>query len=160
MVDITRLRNVGEVWEVTWKFEDASFETLRTIAEEKHFKAGTQVFRQGDKPDGMYLVLEGSALIVRKDMQGREHTVGIVSTDQSFGEIGLVADRPRAATVVAGTDLTVLKISRYAVELLKEQAPDLGLMMYQALARTLAEQLIYVQTHQNRVAGDDNTLEE
>src|ERR1700690_315666 len=116
MVDITRLRSVGAVWEVTWKFEDTSFETLKTIAEEHAYPLGATVFRQGDKPDGMYLVLEGSALIVRKDSQGQEHTIGIVTQDQSFGEIGLVADRPRAAAVVAGTDLRVLKITRYALQ--------------------------------------------
>jgi len=158
MVDITRLRSVGSIWEVTWKFEDASFETLKTLAEEHSYPAGKTVFLENDKPDGMYLVLEGSALIVRKDAQGQEHTIGIVSEDQSFGEIGLVTDRPRAATVVAGTDLRVLKITRYVLQLLHESAPDLALLMYQALCRTLAEQLIHMQEHHAR--GEDIEIEE
>src|SRR5215470_11035574 len=119
MVDITSLRNLGDVWEVTWKFEDSSFETLKTIAEEHAYPAGAVVFREGDKADGMYLVLEGSALIVRKK-NGEDQTIAIVTQDQSFGEIGLVTDRPRTGTVIAGTDLRVLKVTRYALKLLHE----------------------------------------
>jgi hypothetical protein len=53
--------------------------------------------------------------------------------------------------VIAGTDLRVLKVTRYALKLLHESAPDMALMMYQALCRTLAEQLLHIQhlTHHN-----------
>ena len=150
MFDVSQLRNEGDIWEVTWKFEDSSFETLKTIAEEHVYPAGATVFKEGDIADGMYLVIDGSALIIRKNLRGTPETIGIVMKDQSFGEIGLVAERPRRATVAAGTDLRVLKITKYALKLLHESAPDMALMMYQALARTLAEQLIHVQeSHHN-----------
>jgi CRP-like cAMP-binding protein len=142
MVDISRMKNDQGVWEVTWKFEDESFETLQTIADKQLFKAGTTVFNEGDAADGMYLVLEGAAQVIRKTKAGETRTVAIVTEGQSFGEIGLLVDQPRRATVAAGTDLRVLKITRYALELLHKSAPDMAFMMYQVLARSLAEQLL------------------
>jgi CRP-like cAMP-binding protein len=142
MVDISRIKNEEGVWEVTWRFEDESFETLQTIADELFFRAGSTVFREGDAADGMYLVLEGAALVIRKTKSGEERTVAIITEGQSFGEIGLLVDRPRQAAVAAGTDLRVLKITRYALELLHKSAPDMAFMMYQVLARSLAEQLL------------------
>jgi CRP-like cAMP-binding protein len=136
------MKNEEGVWEVTWKFEDESFETLQTIADELLFRAGTTVFAEGDTADGMYLVLEGAALVIRKTKSGEERTVAIVTEGQSFGEIGLLVDRPRQATIAAGTDLRVLKITRYTLELLHKSAPDMAFMMYQVLARSLAEQLL------------------
>ncbi len=142
MVDITRTRNKDGAWEVTWKFEDESFETLRTIAEEHRYKEGASVFKEGAAPDGMYLVLEGTAMIIRKTTRGEEKVINIIKPGQSFGEIGLLVDRPRGATVVAGTDLRVLKITKFALDLLHRNAPDMAFLMYQMLARSLAEQLL------------------
>jgi CRP-like cAMP-binding protein len=148
MIDISEMRNNGEVWEVTWKFEDDSFEILKEIAEQQSFKSGTTIIREGDRADGMYLILEGAALIIRHTVTGEERTVAIVTTGQSFGEIGLLIDRPRQATVVAGTDLRIIKITRVALDLLHKSAPDLAFMMYQVLARSLAEQLLHTREMQ------------
>jgi CRP-like cAMP-binding protein len=145
MVDASRIQNSEGVWEVTWKFEDDSFETLQTIAEHLTFPAGTTIFKEGDPADGMYLILEGSALIIRKTQSGEERTVAIVTAGQSFGEIGLLIDRPRTATAAAGTELEALKITKVALDLLHKSAPDIAYMMYQVLARSLAEQLLLTQ---------------
>jgi CRP-like cAMP-binding protein len=148
MVDMSRVSNRNGHWEVTWKFEDDSFETLMAIAEQHTFKAGTTVFKEGDAADGMYLIVEGSALIIRQAENGEERTVGIVTEGQSFGEIGLLVDRPRRATVAAGTDLHCLKITRVGLDLLHKSAPDMAYMMYQVLARSLAEQLLQTEEMQ------------
>ena len=145
MVDASRIQNSEGVWEVTWKFEDDSFETLQTIAEHHTFPGGTTIFKEGDPADGMYLILQGSALIVRKTQSGEERTVAIITEGQSFGEIGLLIERPRTATAAAGTELHALKITKVALDLLHKSAPDIAYMMYQVLARSLAEQLLLTQ---------------
>ena len=148
MLDVSNIRHNNDVWEVTWKFEDDSFQTLKTIAEELNYNAGATVFSEGDAADGMYLILEGTALVIRKSKSGEERTVAILNEEQSFGELGLLVDRPRAATVAAGTDLKVLKITSSVLSLLHKSAPDMAYMIYQVLARTLAEQLLHTQDMQ------------
>jgi CRP-like cAMP-binding protein len=148
MVESDQIRGPNGVWMVTWKFEDDSFETLKTVAETHQYKAGTCVFNEGDRADGMYLILSGKAAIVRKTRSGGDKTVAIAGDGQSFGELGLLIDRPRQASIIAQTDLKVLKITRYVLDVLHKSAPDMALMMYQMLARSLAEQLLNTQEMQ------------
>jgi CRP/FNR family transcriptional regulator, cyclic AMP receptor protein len=149
MAEITRVQHKDGVWEVTWRFDDTSFHTLSTLAEEKVFPSGHIVFREGDAPDGMYLILDGSAVIVRRTSTGEERAVGIITEGQSFGELGLLSAHPRRATISAGTDLRVLKITATVLDLLHASAPDIAYMMYRALAQTLAEQLLQTQDMQS-----------
>ena len=132
-----------EFWEVTWKFEGEAFETLRAMAQEITYPAQENVFAAGDLADGMYLVLEGFALVLVTDPEtGLDQTVGVVGPDQSFGELGLLVNRPRLATVAAGTPLRVLKITAETLSTLESEAPRIAAVLYKKLSRTLAEQLI------------------
>jgi CRP-like cAMP-binding protein len=148
MVESDQTHSPNAVWTVTWKFEDDSFDTLKAVAETHEYKAGACVFSEGDRADGMYLILSGKAAIVRKTRSGYEKTVNVVGDGQSFGELGLLIDRPRQASIIAQTDLTVLKITRYVLDVLHGSAPDMALMMYRMLARSLAEQLLNTQEMQ------------
>lgn len=132
----------ADFWEVTWRFEGKEFETLRNMVEEITFPAQANVFEEGDEADGMYLVLEGYALVVMVDKHGVERTVGIVAQGQSFGELGLLINKPRMATVSAGTQLRVLKITPQQLAEIEAKAPDVTSILYKQLARTLAEQLV------------------
>lgn len=130
-------------WEVSWKFEGESFEKLLSIGKELTYEARATVFGQGDSPDGLYLVLDGFALVIATDANtGNQRTVGIVEKGQSFGELGLLVKQPRLATVAAGTELKVLRISPDSLESLESEAPKVAAALYKTLARTLAEQLI------------------
>jgi NTE family protein len=132
-----------QVWEVSWQFEGEEFEKLRALAEEQQYRARANVFQQGDASDGMYLVLDGYALVIAIDEATRaERTVGIITPGQSFGELGLLVDQPRIATVSAGTNLHVLKITPESLAALEEREPGIASQMYKRLARTLATQLI------------------
>jgi len=127
-------------WLVTWGFEGEAFESLRSYAEEVSFPARATIFREGDPPDGMYLVLEGMALVFTYDEDGSEQTLSIVTEGQSFGEIGLLIGQPRNATVAAGLDVRLLKITPEILEKLEQEKPELILQMYKTLAQTLADQ--------------------
>lgn len=69
--------------------------------------AGSTVIRQGDHGDRYYLVVDGM-LEVRIDNQIR----GTLTTGQSFGEIALLRDVPRAATIVPTAPTRLLAIER------------------------------------------------
>ena len=84
---------------------------LRSIVE-KQYKAGEVVFRQGDKADRLYVIGRGQADVVR-ETPGHDDVVLVrLGEGQFFGEIGILGDTPRTATVRAATDLEVLSIHR------------------------------------------------
>jgi CRP-like cAMP-binding protein len=127
-------------WLVTWAFGGEDFEDLRTYADEVSYPARATIFSEGDPSDGMYLVLEGMVLVVTVDDEGKEHTLSIVTEGQSFGELGLLIGGPRFATVAAGLDVKLLKITPDKLDQLEREKPVLVMKMYKMLAQTLAEQ--------------------
>jgi MFS family permease len=80
---------------------------LARLSEVIEFPAGTAVFAEGDPGDRFYIVERGEADVSRAGV-----VVGEVTAGGSFGEIALIRDIPRTATVTARTDLTVRAIER------------------------------------------------
>jgi hypothetical protein len=84
---------------------------LRSI-EEKRFKAGEYVFRQGDYPDRLYVIGQGEVEVVRETPGKEDVVLTTLGKDQFFGEIGILSDTPRTATIRCTTDVEVLSIHR------------------------------------------------
>jgi CRP-like cAMP-binding protein len=82
-------------------------ERLAAAATSVHFPAGTAVFQQGDHGDRFYAIAAGRAAV---EIDGAESaTLGV---GDFFGEIALLRDVPRTATVRALDDLEVYALER------------------------------------------------
>lgn len=84
-----------------------SIEFLAARAEERHIPAGTTLCAQGDAGDSFFVIATGAAEVV-----GDGVPVRTVGPGEGFGEIALLHDVPRTATVRAREDLDVLEIGR------------------------------------------------
>jgi CRP/FNR family cyclic AMP-dependent transcriptional regulator len=129
-------------WLVTWGFGGEAFKAVQGYAEIVTVPARTTIFSEGDASDSMYLILEGMAIVLKKDERGVEQTVSIIAEGQSFGEVGLLAGQKRMATVAAGLDVKLLKITPATLEKLEKDRPDLMMQLYKRLAQTFADQWI------------------
>lgn len=68
----------------------------------KRYEAGQTLFREGDSADGMYLIRRGSVTVSRKDEgRGGERILSYVAAGNYVGEMALLRDAPRSATVTA-----------------------------------------------------------
>lgn len=78
--------------------------------EVRRFAANETVFREGDEPDALYLIRSGSVTI-SKDVKGRDVVLSYVSAGNYVGEMALLNDTPRTATVQATvqTEMLLLK---------------------------------------------------
>nr|XP_027205395.1 cAMP-dependent protein kinase regulatory subunit-like [Dermatophagoides pteronyssinus] len=74
-------------------------------------KKGTVLIKQGEQGDALYLVASGS-FDVFKTVDDREEKVNEMTPGQMVGELSLLYDTPRAATVVAREDSCVYKLDR------------------------------------------------
>jgi CRP-like cAMP-binding protein len=84
-----------------------SIEYLATHAVEREVPAGAIVVRQGDVGDAFFVIAEG-----RAEVLGDGRVVHRIGPGEAFGEIALLEDVPRTASVRATTLLRVLEISR------------------------------------------------
>jgi CRP-like cAMP-binding protein len=84
---------------------------LRSIVE-KRYKAGEVIFRQGDYPDRLYVIGKGEVDVILESPGKADAILTRLGKDQFFGEIGILSDTPRTATIRAATDVEVLSIHR------------------------------------------------
>lgn len=105
-----------------------SQDTLRALAAElepRSLSSGTVLFSQGDTGDALYLVVSGKLQAsVCSTTDGRTF-VSIVTPGQFVGEMALLTNQPRSATVIAREDSELLCLKKSAFERVEGEHPDL-----------------------------------
>lgn len=85
--------------------------------EPAYYKDGDAVMRQGDEADCFYLILEGAAVVTIHDASTNEtKIVNELGPSQYFGEMGILNNDPRKATVTAKGPLKCVKLDRARFE--------------------------------------------
>ncbi|MBP7139851.1 MAG: cyclic nucleotide-binding domain-containing protein [Caldisericia bacterium] len=81
----------------------------------KVFKAGSQIFSEGDFGREMYIILKGEVEIFRI-LDGKKSQLAVLKQGDIFGELAIIDKFPRSATAVALTDSVVLAVNSSAFE--------------------------------------------
>ncbi|WAQ95945.1 KAPR-like protein, partial [Mya arenaria] len=77
------------------------------------FEDGQEIVRQGEPGDDFFIILEGQAAVLQRRSDNEEPVeVGRLGTSDYFGEIALLLNRPRAATVISRGPLKCVKLDR------------------------------------------------
>jgi len=105
--------------------------------------AGEVLFQEGDPADALFVVVEGAVVPIAEGPPRRR--MAVLEKGAFFGEIGLVTNRPRNATIEAIVDTRLLAIDRELMWSLIRREPDVS----KVLLRFLRERLIdrTVRTH-------------
>jgi CRP-like cAMP-binding protein len=107
-------------------------------------EGGVEIFREGEAADGLYLLRAGS---VRVGKAGSDTDVVMLGTGSHFGELGLLDDAPRSATVRANERTELVKVEAARLRTLLDAEPAIAARFYRAVARSVAKRL--------RVTTDD-----
>jgi len=100
----------------------------------EYFEPGQVVFRKGERGDRLYVVTEGEVEVV-KEVPGRGETpVRRLGAGECFGEIALVSDGARSATVRAVSATSVLAVDRDAFQAMFATLPPLRGFVEQLIA--------------------------
>ncbi len=84
-------------------------------------EANQVVCHEGDESDGMYVILDGQVRIFISDNEGNEVDVNMMKTGDFFGEMALLEDKPRSATVLCLTACRLFRLDQPAfIKLLLE----------------------------------------
>jgi CRP-like cAMP-binding protein len=118
------------------KVEPAKLKLLAFTSERLEYRSGDELFHQGDFGDAAYVVLGGQADIVVDSPVGAL-TVATLGKNDVIGEIAILCDVPRTATVVAHGDLETLRVSKDGFFHLVTQFPQIGIEVMSALAAKL-----------------------
>lgn len=107
---------------------------------EEHFEAGQEIFRQGDLGDRVYIITKGTAEVVRQHGP-REISLARLGTGECFGEMALLNQTLRNATVRCVEALDVLSIQQREFNLLAKHLPD----MRESFERVMNERQLATQ---------------
>jgi CRP/FNR family transcriptional regulator, cyclic AMP receptor protein len=118
------------------KIDPAKLKLLAFTSEYLQFVAGDELCGQGDPGDAAYIILSGEADVLVDTPRGRLKVATLCRND-IIGEIAILCDVPRTATVVAASDLETLRISKENFFQLVTQFPQIGVEVMAELASRL-----------------------
>jgi CRP/FNR family transcriptional regulator, cyclic AMP receptor protein len=130
--DVEVLRNIP----LFAKVDPAKLKLLAFTSERLQYASGDELFHQGDDGDAAYVILEGQADILVDTPKGAVKVARLGKND-IIGEIAILCDVPRTATVVAATDLATLRVSKDGFFHLVNQFPQIGIEVMHELASRL-----------------------
>ena len=120
--------------------DERELEGLARTGRRRACGAGEPIFREGDEPDGMYVVLAGAVKLVRRDAEDRQVQVARFEAGGYFGEPALLDGRARAATAmaVAPSELVVIERVEFLARL-QNAEPEVLVRALGALSRATRE---------------------
>ncbi len=118
--------------------DNSKLKLMCFASERMTFTAGEVLCRQGEPGDSAFIILDGKA-DVQVDKPEGKMTVATLSTNDIVGEIAILCDVPRTATVVAQGELTALKVTKDFFFRMVGDFPEVAVEIMRVLAHRLEQ---------------------
>ena len=113
-------------------------QTLSKSCQERKYSAGSTLIKQGDSGVGLYVVISGHVkTTLAKNPDRAEEDLGTYGPGSVLGEMTLLDDLPRSATVTAVDDVTALLLPVWEFRTVVRNHPEIGLKLLATLSRRL-----------------------
>ena len=121
------------------KIEPAKLKLLAFTGERMTFDAGQELFHQGDQGDAMYVILGGVADVLIDTPRAARSPSPRLKKNGFVGEIAILCDVPRTATIKARESLMTLRISKDMFYRLVAEFPQMAIEIMRELAHRLED---------------------
>ena len=119
---------------------EAAIQAFHMAAHRRHYPKNHTILHEGDAPDSLYLILEGSVSIIYEDEDGREMVLAYLNPGDFFGEMSLFPDMESRSAIARTRKPTV--VSELGFQPFRELAhkhPDLMFVLGHQLAKRLRD---------------------
>jgi len=128
--------------------DDATRDDIFSCMHSRHYAAGELICRQGDPSDSLFLLRSGVAHAFLTSLTGSSvTTIARLRPGDVIGEVGVVTNLPRSASVVARSDAVVLELAREDVATLLTRHPRLLANITQVIGGRLAKMNADLRRH-------------
>lgn len=111
--------------------------TLAATARERQFMTGERLLTEGENGAGLYVIISGKVRVTRRNTSGEDVELGTYEQGAVLGEMSLLDDLPRSATVTAvePTRTLVIPVWEFRSEL--RNSPDMAIKLLEVMSRRL-----------------------
>jgi CRP-like cAMP-binding protein len=117
--------------------DEAELDKISSLLAEREIPKDTNIVSRDEPGDSMFIILKGRVKVVIFGDSGREVILTLLKTGEFFGEMALLDDLPRSASVVAAEDSKVLVLTRDQFAEYVRRNPAIGLNVMAELSRRL-----------------------
>lgn len=121
--------------------DDHEIDTIEKLVFVNRVMVGDAVCREGDTSDFMCFVVRGQFHIVKTNAEGKEVVITTLRSGDSLGEMALIDQQPRSASVIAAEDSALVVLTRKGFEHLRKKSPDITVKVLENMARLLSSNL-------------------
>ena len=118
---------------------EGQLQLLTQVLSRKAYPKSSTIIAAGDATDAMYIVVSGRLKVFMSDKEGQEVILAILNQGEFFGEMGLIAQAPRSATVTTIEPCELLTITRADFTKCLQGNFDLTMNVIRGLVKRLRE---------------------
>ena len=119
-----------------------SDKALRSLAEHaviKSFPKNSFIINEGDESGSLHIILTGKVRVLLSNMKGREVTLGFEGPGQYFGELAILDDSPRSASVMTTEKSSCIVISKSIFKTWLGENPEANVSVIKGLVQTIRD---------------------
>jgi HEAT repeat protein len=113
---------------------------VAAVADERSFAPGTTIVTEGEVGNELFVILEGRVRVERREADGSTREIRTYDPGDHFGELAVLLERPRVASVVADGDVRTLVIGGDGLTAILRERPEAAMVMLQTLAERISQQ--------------------
>ncbi len=112
---------------------------LTSVVTRRAFPRGTTVIAAGDSTDSLYVVISGRLKVMMSDDEGREVILSILGPNEFFGEMSLIDDSPRSASVITLEPCELLVLAKRDFKKCVAENFEMSMTLMRGLVKRLRE---------------------
>ena len=116
---------------------DEQLALLQPYLQQRTYPRSAFILRAGEETDALYIILSGRVKILIPDDQGREVILAVLSPSEFFGEMGLLDDQPRSASVETLETCQMLRFSKAGFTSCLKDNFELAMLIMRNLVKRL-----------------------
>jgi CRP/FNR family transcriptional regulator, cyclic AMP receptor protein len=120
-------------------FPEEQLRMLTTMVARRSAGRNTTIMSSGDATDSLYIVLSGRLKVMMSDSEGKEVILSILGPGEFFGEMGLIDDEPRSASVVTIEPCELLSVTKRDFKRCLAENFEMAMGVMRGLVRRLRE---------------------
>jgi HEAT repeat protein len=122
------------------RLDPEDLQRVAAVADERTFAPGTAIVREGEVGDELFVILEGRVRVDKLDPDGTTRAIRTYEAGDHFGELAVLLERPRVASVVAEDEVRTLVIGGDGLTAILRERPEAAMAMLATLAERISRQ--------------------